>query len=439
MDIPEKIIGGMLGLAIGDALGAPVEGFKPGSISSVFGKVDNYVDSRKFLKNKPYLWRLPGFYTDDTQQALVIIDTILSNNDFRTKKASELFIRLSEGEFNGYFGVYRGVGPNFRKSVDLLKNGTDWRESGLDTAGNGAAMRIAPMAFHYYNNMHQLLVNSIEISLVTHKNPIGILSACCISFLTAYFINNDSIVPDSLKDRLIKFLLNCESELIKNYKDYLIPGYEKYMTIVRKTIEKIFDIISEPVERIIKLIVANAAEYTDYNIKRPTVGFALCSVIFSIVIVLKNLNSFHDSIFYAVNSGGDTDTIGAMVGAMAGSFNGYSSIPEKWVNGLANNSQIKIRAEKLAGISDTKIKNLYEMERELTKKEYNDREALIKKVEPVVKIKKAVVKPEIIPGFIMPSESGPDIYKIKQDKAKWRDYQKKKSKNKKMRRSNKKK
>ena len=69
----DRARGCLLGLAIGDALGAPLEGLSAQQIRAHYGLVDDYVDGARAWKKKPYRWRMPGLYSDDTQQALAYI------------------------------------------------------------------------------------------------------------------------------------------------------------------------------------------------------------------------------------------------------------------------------------------------------------------------------------------------------------------------------
>jgi ADP-ribosylglycohydrolase len=66
-------------LAVGDALGAPLEGLTAQQIRTHYGRVKNYVDGVQAWKRKPYRWRLRGLYSDDTQQALAICDVLLDS------------------------------------------------------------------------------------------------------------------------------------------------------------------------------------------------------------------------------------------------------------------------------------------------------------------------------------------------------------------------
>jgi len=83
---PDRIRGVLWGLAAGDALGAPLEGLKEGHIRQLFGTVQTYVDLLPALPEKPWRWRRPGLHTDDTQQALLLVEALFSAPGKRIKK-----------------------------------------------------------------------------------------------------------------------------------------------------------------------------------------------------------------------------------------------------------------------------------------------------------------------------------------------------------------
>ncbi|MFC1474874.1 ADP-ribosylglycohydrolase family protein, partial [bacterium] len=124
-----------------------------------------------------------------------------------------------------------------------------------------------------------------------------------------------------------------------------------------------------------------ANKYAGNEIKRPTLGFALASVVYSIYLAVLHTDGFEKAVVAAINSGGDTDTMGAMVGAMCGALHGAEAIPERWLRGLANRKQITIRAEALADKKwpGGRAEVLYEMEYGLTHREQQERLSLMHK------------------------------------------------------------
>ena len=138
----ERVRGSMLGLAVGDALGAPLEGLSAQQIRAHYGQVVDYVDGARAWKRKPYRWRMPGLYSDDTQQALALCDVLLESGRVEPERLAELYLGLANPK-GTYVGAHRGVGRSFRQVLADLERGVSPRHTGQTSAGIGAAMRIA--------------------------------------------------------------------------------------------------------------------------------------------------------------------------------------------------------------------------------------------------------------------------------------------------------
>ena len=118
----DRVRGCLLGMAIGDALGAPLEGLSAQQIRAHYSQVTDYVDGARAWKKKPYRWRMPGLYSDDTQQALVLCDVLLEHGRIDPDRLAELYLDLATPE-GGYVGAHRGVGRSFRQVLADLERG----------------------------------------------------------------------------------------------------------------------------------------------------------------------------------------------------------------------------------------------------------------------------------------------------------------------------
>src|SRR5436305_10852270 len=91
----DRVRGCLLGLAVGDALGAPLEGLSAQQIRAHYGQVVDFVDGARAWKRKPYRWRMPGLYSDDTQQALALCDVLLESGHVDPERLAEIYLRLA--------------------------------------------------------------------------------------------------------------------------------------------------------------------------------------------------------------------------------------------------------------------------------------------------------------------------------------------------------
>ena len=110
----DRVRGCLLGLAIGDALGAPLEGLGAQQIRAHYQLVTDYVDGARAWKNKPYRWRLPGLYSDDTQQALALCDALLADGRVDPARLAAIYLEMATPE-GGYAGAHRSKSEKGKK------------------------------------------------------------------------------------------------------------------------------------------------------------------------------------------------------------------------------------------------------------------------------------------------------------------------------------
>src|SRR5947209_11185389 len=130
----DRVSGCLLGLSVGDALGAPLEGLSAQQIRAHYGQVDDFVDGARAWKKKPYRWRLPGLYTDDTQQALALADVLLECGGVDPDRLAALYLGLATPK-GAHLGAHRGIGRSFRAVLAELERGVSPRQTGQTSAG----------------------------------------------------------------------------------------------------------------------------------------------------------------------------------------------------------------------------------------------------------------------------------------------------------------
>jgi ADP-ribosylglycohydrolase len=194
ISIADRITGSLLGLAVGDALGAPLESLKDGHILQLFGgEVNDYADSFAAFPDRPGKWRLKGLYTDDTQQALAVAEILAVHGRMDLRALADLYIRLAdEGPAEAPFGAHRGVGHIFRRAVGALRETENPLAAGQPSAGNGAAMRVAPVGLFYADDQEALARAAIEVSLMTHHDPRGVAAALAVARAVAWFVQGNA-------------------------------------------------------------------------------------------------------------------------------------------------------------------------------------------------------------------------------------------------------
>lgn len=294
----------MTGHAIGDALGVPVEFY-----------------SRKTLMETPVTDMIgygvhdkpPGTWSDDTSMTICLNESLCRLKKINYHDIMNNFILwINEGKFtpdnNHAFGIgrtcYKAIYQYVKTDGESILKGC----CGIRDNGNGSLMRIAPICV-YLRHKHYGEINSLEIihniSALTHSHEISKI-ACGIY----YFIVKGII--DDLKRNNIK---NTIHKSLEEARDYYLDK-EEFNTHV-KYYDRLFkkDFCLTPLDEIMSS------------------GYVIDSLE-SAVWCLENSNNYEGSVLKAINLGGDTDTIGAITGGIAGLYYGYKAIPQKWIDVL---------------------------------------------------------------------------------------------------------
>jgi poly(ADP-ribose) glycohydrolase ARH3 len=282
MDLSERFSGCLLGLALGDAVGAPFEGssqgLKPGCQDHL-----------------PELLR----YTDDTEMAIGVAESLIASEGFHPDHMARTFAEN--------YHPFRGYGPGTAAILNLIGRGMNWREANTmvfeeGSFGNGAAMRVAPLGL-FYSSRKELLREAVEeASSITHGHPLGKEGAVILAFAVAAILAQGN---DFDKDQFLDTLIDCAR----------LDEYIRKLSLIRELCQK---------EPVIDTIVDSLGNNILAHESVPTALYAF----------LKYGNDFHQTIGFCISLGGDTDTIGAMAGALCGCLMGERSLPQDWIDKL---------------------------------------------------------------------------------------------------------
>jgi ADP-ribosyl-[dinitrogen reductase] hydrolase len=294
--------GVVLGLACGDALGRPVEFSARSAIAAEHGQLDEMVGHGT--------WNQPaGTITDDTEQALCIARSLVEQQDFDPGDIADRFVAWYDSDpFD--------IGRMTMKSLSRLKHGDDWGEAGQrvweqspegQNAGNGSVMRCPPLAIPYVDDWERLVAVSRQSSQITHADP-RCTYGCAILNLTVAGFLEDTDAP--LQDALDCVGADAPDELVAAL---------------------------EPLAR------------GDSPDTLETSGYVVHSLQTALHDGLS-AESARDAIVTAVNRGGDTDTIGAIAGAVAGARFGASTLPDRWLASLDTTAELESLAEQLRSV-----------------------------------------------------------------------------------------
>jgi ADP-ribosylglycohydrolase len=358
----------MLGLAVGDALGAPLEGLSSQQIKSHYGRVRNYVDGVQAWKRKPYRWRLRGLYSDDTQQALALCDVLVDHHRVDQDRLADIYLALAtpKGSFEG---AHRGLGRSFRQVLAALERGVPAHLAGQLTAGIGAAMRIAPVPLYFGDELGPMFDSVMAASLMTHRDIRSLTGALAVTHAIRRLVAGEPRDP-SLMLWVASDLVKDETQIGAAYADVVI-NLDEHARSLSRSIAHAESLLDLTRDRALMALVDEANRHgAEPSCKRPTQGFPPACIPTCLYLLMMT-DSFEEAVIDVVNLGGDTDTAGAILGAMAGAYYGAEAIPRRWLDGLENRVGIETRALALAQRSrlGLDIPDLIATEHELTRKE----------------------------------------------------------------------
>ena len=301
-DPKDRARGAIVGLACGDALGAPVEFESRDTIASRFP-----TGLRDFTSGG-WMEVVPGELTDDSRMMLDLADSLVGNRQVDLDDLGRRFVAWADE-------APKDIGNTTRLAIDLLRSGVPWSEAGqraLDTMGsskaasNGSVMRCAPVAVRFRSDPVQLRTVSVDTSRITHAEPRCVWSCVAINQAIAHGLNG--CPPDELMGAAL-------------------AGIEQ-----PEVVSSLQAVSGMTVDRL-----------------RGT-GFVLNAVQIALWAVL-NTPTFEEAVVAAVMVGNDTDTNAAVTGAVAGAHHGYRAIPERWRSQVHEQERLIMLADQLFALS----------------------------------------------------------------------------------------
>lgn len=300
---------GLFGLAVGDALGVPVE-----------------FQSRTYLKQNP-VTEMFGFgthhqpigtWSDDSSLAFCLAESLCS--DYDLNDIARNFVKWYSAELWTPHGKVFDIGIATTHAIHNIAKGHQPDLCGgfsESDNGNGSLMRILPLVFYLQkeNDIEVIYQKVKEVSSITHAHFRSVF-ACFI-----YVIYCLEILKEKDKFEAYSEMKNTVSAFLKDKK---------------------FN--PEEIQLFDRILKNDISKYDESEIQSS--GYVLHSLEASFWCIL-NSDSYVETVLKAVNLGEDTDTTGAIAGGLAGIYYGIENIPQKWIENLVRAHDIKDLAERL--------------------------------------------------------------------------------------------
>ncbi len=327
----------LLGGAIGDALGNPVEFLLSDKIKYKYGNkgiTDLELEDGKSL------------ITDDTQMTIFTSDGLL-------KSMKKEFSEDKEPDYNIIYKSYQNWHNTQMENGKKLNENQGWitnlsrlyarrapgitclgsLESGIqgsidnpinESKGCGGVMRVAPVGLIYYKNPELAFRVGAQCAALTHGNPSAYLPAGVMA----------AVIANVIQGKSLENSVNNSMEILKKYK-----GHEDTLYLLKKA-KLLAKSDIEPAEAIKKL---GAGWHGDE------------AIAISVYCALKYQNNFKKALIAAVNHDGDSDSTGAITGNILGAYLGKEKIPKNWIKNVELSKEIKHLANRLYFSTQNKI------------------------------------------------------------------------------------
>ena len=302
-----RAYGALAGLALGDSLGMPTQAMSPEQIRAVYGTITGLVDGDA---SQPYAPGMPaGSVTDDTEQALLVASLLV-----RGRGSSSGRVALDAGEFAHALlawedsMIQRGsldlLGPSTKAALERVRAGEDPLSVGGAGTTNGAAMRVTPIGIAMSTADPEAFADAVWSSCqVTHATRQGFQSAALVAAAVSMGIDTARSTTPNLRSLLWKALTYVDS---LPERGAWTPDPD-VVAATRRAMQLVANPASSSLECLVEQVGTSVA-----SAQAIPMAFALLA-----------RDPSPRALLDAANIGGDTDTIGAIAGAILGAALGF--------------------------------------------------------------------------------------------------------------------
>ena len=294
--------GCLAGLALGDAMGCPTEFLTPEQIAAEYGQVGTLVPAPTWHPHSA----LPlGRVTDDTEQALALAGVYLRDGHMSAEAVARALLEWADAQ-GEHVNLY--LGPSTRQALAALRAGADPRESGRAGKTNGAAMRVAPVGIVHAGDLEGALADAVQASLPTHGTTLALSAAAAVACAVAAAMGDDASLEGVLEAGM----------------EGAVRGREFGTWVWTPPLEKRIELAWRLVRQADNEAGAVRALY-DYSGVDLVVTESVPTA-FGLVALAQG--DPMRAVLYAANIGGDTDTMGAIAGAICGALRGIDAVDQ---------------------------------------------------------------------------------------------------------------
>jgi ADP-ribosylglycohydrolase len=317
IDLTDRVLGCVLGGAVGDALGAPFEGLWSRNIPAAPALLAEFAEVEGYPR---------GQYTDDTQLTIATLKSVVRLGGIEPADIARSIARL--------WRTQEVVGPGgaCTSAADRLLAGGHWSECGaaVGQAGNGTAMRTAALGLYYLSRPRDLAAGVAQVSRITHQDPRSIAGGVAVASAARLLAVEPGVSTDALcravADDMRSFHLPF-AELVAGLPEHVGRDHAAAMEYVAW---------SGGQEREFEEVIITP--------------YVVPSVLAALWAVTKFPTSWPEAVAAAIGLGGDVDTLGAIVGGLMGARLGLASVPNHLTDGVLTSQHLRRLAVRYAQV-----------------------------------------------------------------------------------------
>ncbi|HEX2949643.1 MAG TPA: ADP-ribosylglycohydrolase family protein [Armatimonadota bacterium] len=301
MTIRDRVLGGLWGAIVGDALGVPVE-----FTSREERRRDPITGMRGYGTHQQPL----GTWSDDSSLLLCTVEA-LCEKDYSVERLAKFFLAWQDHGYWTPYGTVFDIGIATNTALSRMRCGIAPEEAGgagERDNGNGSLMRILPVALRYVDKpIEEMLFMAHRISALTHRHPRSQMACglyCCLVKGLLY-----GLTPLEAYRFMVDQGQRCYGSA---------PFYSEYGHFARVLSGKLADLLETDIA---------SSGYVVHTLEAS-------------VWCLLTCESYEETVLKAVNLGEDTDTTGCVAGGLAGVHYSFPSIPQSWVDVIARKDNI---------------------------------------------------------------------------------------------------
>jgi ADP-ribosylglycohydrolase len=316
----DRAAGCLFGSAIGDAMGMPASFMSPEQVKRNYGRITDFLKPSTEQVAHGALHKAE--ITDDTQETIILAQTLIEAKGFDEKIFIEKMIRWAVEQDMLSSTV---IGPSTRRFLRAIIGGGDYVRIGKSGDTNGAAMRVAPVGIFYHGDPERACREAMNQARVSHGSVCGLASAAAVAAAVSLAVEGNSS-PEEMMDAAITAAISGEQE----GADIPAPKISRRLMLAK-----------EIADRRMKQASLEAVAYELYTLFGAGMK-SYESIPLSLGVSYAAGFDFKTGLITVINIGDDADTNGAITGAVCGAYSGLEAVPPAWQNRVEQQNSMNL-------------------------------------------------------------------------------------------------